>query len=64
VKKNFVLNRLGMKDYKRKKVELPKMRIPLPKQRNQAFKDHTKYDRKNKGKGKGVSDDSFSFYIP
>lgn len=24
------------------------MRIPLPAQRNQAFKDKTKYDRKNK----------------
>lgn len=24
-----------------------KTRIPLPKQRNQAFKDKTKYDRKN-----------------
>lgn len=36
-----------MKDENRKKIELPKMRIPLPKQRNQAFKDKTKYNRKN-----------------
>lgn len=34
-----------MKDYKRRKLELPKVRIPLPKQRCQAFKDQTKYRR-------------------
>lgn len=33
---------------KRKKDKMPKFRIPLPKQRNQAFKDKTKYDRKRK----------------
>lgn len=29
-----------------KKIKLPKMRIPLPLQRCQAFKDKSKYDRK------------------
>lgn len=32
----------------KKKDPLAKMRIPLPRQRNQAFKVKTKYDRKNK----------------
>ena len=47
-----------MKDEKRKKIQLPKMRIPLAKQRNQAFKDKTKYNRKNKGPS---DDGSFHF---
>jgi len=34
-----------------KKIKLPKMRIPLPKQRCQAFKDKSKYDRKRENKG-------------
>ena len=38
--------------------KLPRIRIPLPKQRNQAFKDRTKYDRKV---GKGSRLDPFSF---
>lgn len=33
---------------RKKKDPLAKMRIGLPKQRNQAFKVKTKYDRKNK----------------
>lgn len=33
-----------------KKIKLPKMRIPLPKQRCQAFKDKSKYDRKETNK--------------
>jgi hypothetical protein len=46
---------------KKKKIGLPKMRIPLPKQRNQAFKDHTKYDRK---RDKGSAKDPFNFLVP
>ena len=33
------------------KIKLPKIRVPLPKQRCQAFKDKTKYDRKRSNKG-------------
>lgn len=32
----------------KKKIILKKFRIPLPKQRNQAFKKKTEYDRKDK----------------
>lgn len=32
----------------KKKNQIKKFRIPLPKQRNQAFKKKTDYDRKNK----------------
>lgn len=39
-------------------IKLPKMRIPLPKQRCQAFKDKSKYTRKG---SKGNQFDSSSF---
>lgn len=44
---------------KKKKSVLDKMRIGLPKQRNQAFKDKTKYNRKNKN----FKNDSCSSFI-
>lgn len=43
---------------KNKKDKIKKFRIPLPKQRCQAFKDKTKYDRK---RNKGTSNDSLYF---
>lgn len=39
--------------------DLPKIRIPLPKQRNQAFRNKTKYRRK----AKNAKDSSESFLI-
>lgn len=38
--------------------KIKKTRIPLPKQRNQAFRDRTKYNKKDKS-WKKVSDSSF-----
>lgn len=47
-----------MKDENKKKIELPKIRIPLPKQRCQAFRDKTKYNRKSE---KGANKAPFDF---
>jgi len=49
----------GVNTYMEKKTKIQKMRIPLPKQRCQAFKDRTKYDRKESKKGDRNSHPSF-----
>ncbi len=38
-----------------KKSSLKKIRIPCPKQRNQAFRDQTKYNKKDKSWKKDLS---------